>query len=134
MTGRIIEKIKKIEALIERAGTEGERVSAINAKNRLEKAKSKKELEYSLRTPDRWHKQLLVAICRKHGYKPFRYHRQKYTTVMVRISTEFLNNVLWKEYQEYSEMLTSLVNEITYDLISKIHKIEDEIVISGSIE
>ncbi len=42
----ILEKIKKVEALIERAGSDGERQSAILAKERLEKLKAKEEIEY----------------------------------------------------------------------------------------
>jgi methanogenic corrinoid protein MtbC1 len=131
----LYEKIKKVEALIERASSEGERLSAINAKLRLEKTMSQeKELEYRLSTPDNWHKKLLVALCRKHGLKPYRYYRQKYTTVMVRVTKDYLDNYLWEEYLEYSRILTSLVDDITFDLISKIYKVEDEVVIHGEIE
>lgn len=105
----LLEKIRKIEALIEGAKTGGEKNAAISAKNRIHKKliaeeKTQKK-EYSLYTQDSWHKKLLVAICRKYGVRPYRYKRQKYTTVMVNINEQFLEDVLWKEYLEYSAHL-----------------------------
>src|SRR5680860_1439111 len=127
----ILERIKKIEALIRGATTDGERNAAISAKERIIRKYPKIEIkkdavEYSLYTADMWHKKLLLAICRKYGVKPYRYHRQKYTTVMVTINKKFLEDVIWKEYLEFSEQLEELVEDITDDLISKIHKYEQE--------
>jgi len=135
----LLEKIKKIESLIEGASTAGEKIAAISAKERilikhpnLEIHKDAKE--YSLRTTGEWSKKLLLAICRKYGVKPYRYKRQKYTTVMVNINEQFLNEILWQEYMEYSNHLNKLINEITDDLISKIHKHEDEDIIHGNLK
>ncbi|MCO6492014.1 MAG: hypothetical protein J5I98_26595 [Phaeodactylibacter sp.] len=135
----LLERIKKIESLILGAKTEGEKQAAISAKERILKKYPELEIhknpkEYALYTQDNWHKKLLLAICRKYGVKPYRYYRQKYTTVMVRINEDFLNKVLWKEYLEYSELLGKLVEEITDDLISKIHKHEEEDIIQGNLE
>lgn len=135
----LLERIKKIESLILGAKTEGEKQAAISAKERILKKYPELEIhknpkEYALYTQDNWHKKLLLAICRKYGVKPYRYYRQKYTTVMVRINEDFLNKVLWKEYLEYSELLGQLVEEITDDLISKIHKHEEEDIIQGNLK
>lgn len=131
----LIDKIQKIEALIEGAKTIGEKNVAILAKNRItRKLHEKKKIqtkEYTLYTQDNWHKKLLLAICRKHRINPYRYKRQKYTTVMVKANEDFLNNVLWKEYLEYSE---HLVEEITDNIISKIHQEEDEEIIHGRLK
>ena len=129
----ILEKIRKVEALIERAGSEGERQSAIFAKERLEKSQARAEKEYSISTQDLWHKKLFVAICHKYNLKPDRYYRQKHTTVMVRISKRFLDKTVWPEYLKYAKILEELVDEITTEVILKIHKDEAEIVISGEI-
>jgi uncharacterized protein YfdQ (DUF2303 family) len=83
--------------------------------------------------PSNWHKKLLIAICRKYEVKPYRYYRQKYTTVMVRVDEAFMNQVLWKEFQQYSRLMEELVSEITDDLISKIHQHEDEDLIQGEL-
>ncbi|MFT4663519.1 MAG: hypothetical protein ACI8YQ_003174 [Polaribacter sp.] len=53
---------------------------------------------------------------------------------MVNINVGFLKNVLWKEYEEYSKVLNKLVEEITDDLIGKIHKHEDEDLIHGNLK
>jgi len=130
----IVERMNKIEALIERAGTEGERQSAILAKERLLKHKSEEEIEYTIHTNDMWHKKLFNAVCHKHNLEPYRYYRQKYTTVMVRINKTYLDETLWPEYLKFSELLQELVDDITLEVISKIHKNEDELVIQGEIE
>lgn len=135
----LLDRIRKIEALISGASTDGEKNAAVTAKERILKKYPELEIhrnpvEYRLSTNSEWNKKLLLAICRKYGVKPYRYHRQKYTTVMVNINEDFLTKVLWKEYQEYSELLNGLVEEITNDLISKIHTHEDETVINENLE
>ncbi len=134
----LLAKIKKIEALIEGAKTEGEKNAAISAKKRLDKRRLEEleleKKEYALYTQDNWHKKLLLAICRKYGVRPYRYSRQKYTTVMVNINEKFLNDVLWKEYTEYARHLEVLVEEITDNLIRKIHKDEEEDILHGKLK
>ncbi len=130
----ILEKIRKVEALIERAGTEGERKSAISAKERLEKSVHHEELEYTIHLRDMWHKKLFLALCHKYGLSPYRYYRQKYTTAMVKVSKTLLDDIVWPEYLKFSKVLEELVDEITAEVISKIHKDESEIVINGEIE
>lgn len=134
----LIDKIRKIEALIEGAKSTGEKNAALLAKDRITKRlQEEKEIqtsEYALYTPGTWHKKLLLAICRKYGISPYRYKRQKYTTVMVKANEKFVNNVLWKEYLEYSAHLEKLVGEITDNIISKIHKEEDEEIVHGRLK
>jgi len=135
----ILEKIKKIEALISGATSTGEYNAAQNAKKRLLERYPEVEIyknakEYSLRTGDMWQKKLLLAICAKYGVNTYRYSRQKYTTTMVRINEKFLNEVIWKEFLEYSEKLSELLNEITSDLISKIHAPTEETIIVGELQ
>ncbi|MBK9449883.1 MAG: hypothetical protein IPN95_10880 [Bacteroidetes bacterium] len=135
---QLLEKIKKIEALIAGAQTDGEKNAAISAKERILRNNpslqiQSKPKEFSLSMPSNWHKKLLIAICRKYEVKPYRYYRQKYTTVMVRVDEAFMNQVLWKEFQQYSRLMEELVSEITDDLISKIHQHEDEDLIQGEL-
>lgn len=71
---------------------------------------------------------------RKHGFKTYRYYRQKYTTARLRISKAMMDEILWPDYLRYSKMLSGLVEEIMSNLINKIHNIEDdEVVIAGEI-
>lgn len=135
----LLDRIKKIEALIANAGTAGEKSAAESAKDRILKKYPELKIhenpvEYRLATNSQWDKKLLIAICRKYGVKPYRYSRQKYTTVMVNVNKKFLDEILWKEFLEYSDLLNILVSEITDDLISKIHKHEDEDIIHGNLK
>ncbi len=134
----LIEKIRKIEDLIQGASTAGEKHAAVLAKERINKRLGRKEknkiIEYTLYTQDSWHKKLLLAICRKYKVEPYRYNRQKYTTVMVKVEENFLQNVLWKEYLEYSKYLEILVEDVTDNLIEKIYKHKEENIIKGELK
>ena len=90
MTGdeQLREKLAKVEALFRQAGSPGERAAAGAAAERLggrladadRDGGPENELQFSL--PDLWLVRLFVAVCRKHGLRPFRYTRQRRTTVM----------------------------------------------------
>ncbi len=139
MNDDILEKIRKIEALINGATTEGEKEAAQAAKERVMHHYShldphRHPVEFSLKTSGKWHRQLLLALCNKHGLKPYRYHRQKYTTVMVRVNAEYMDKVLWMEYLKFSNMLSDLFDGIADNLINQIHGDQSETEISGSLE
>ncbi len=130
----ILEKIKKIEALIDGARSEGERQAAFLARERLIRKQDNEEIEYHISTPDLWRKKLFMALCRKYGLSPYRFYRQKYTTVMVKVNKHFLDTVLWKEYLEFSDRMKLLIDDIAEEIISKIHQDEEEVVIAGDLE
>lgn len=132
------DKIKKIEALIAGAKSDGEREAAALAKNRiLDRFKAEgaiKPVEYNVPLGNLWKKKLFVALCNKHELRTYRYKRQKHTTAMVRGDPSLVKNILWPEYLKYSALLEELVGEIIDDLISQIHDVkEDEIVIVGEL-
>ena len=131
----IADKIRKIEALIAGTKSEGERQAAEFAKLRLQQKTLAQPIEYTVRLHSRWEKRLFVAICSKHGIRTYRYARQKYTTAMVRVAKPFMDSVLWPEYNKYASILLQLTEEISTDLICKIHwvKEEDETVIAGEL-
>lgn len=131
----IADKIRKIEALIAGAKSDGERQAAEFAKQRLQEKITAQPLEYTVRLHSSWKKKLFVAICSKHGLGTYRYMRQKYTTAMVRVSKPFMDLVLWPEYNKYAGILDRLTEEILTDLISQIHlvKEEDETIIAGEL-
>lgn len=134
----LIEKIQKIEALIDGAKTDGERQAATLAKQRvLEKIareSASQPREYTITTRSRWNKKLLVALCAKHQLRTYRYSKQRYTTVVVRVNKPYMEDVLWPEFQKYSKILEDLTDEIMEDLISKIHRTEEEeVIMSGEL-
>lgn len=86
--GDIREKLAKLEALFARGATAGERAAAGAARDRLQaklasSPASAPETELQYTFPDIWSVRIFVALCRKHGVKPYRYPRQRRTTVMV---------------------------------------------------
>jgi hypothetical protein len=125
----IADKIRKIEALIAGAKSDGERQAAKFAKARLQKKVVAKPVEFAVRLRSLWEKKLFTAICNKHGLRTYRFKGQKHTTAMVRLSKSFMDEVLWPEYKKYAKILDKLTNEILSDLISQIHSVEEETVI-----
>lgn len=116
------EKLRKIAALFEGATTEGEREAASAALNRVREAlsaaeKVEKSVEYSFRLADRWNRRLFLALCRRYGLRPYRYPRQRYSTVVVRVPKSFVNQTLWPEYLEISRALDEYLNEATERII-----------------
>lgn len=116
------EKLRKITALFEGATTPGERDAAAAAIQRLKKALGEQprpepliELQFTL--PDRWQRRLFTALCRRYGLEPFRYKRQRYTTVMLRGPKSFIERTLWPEYQELKGALDDYLNEATERII-----------------
>lgn len=106
------DKITETAALITKPSAATYTVSEI-----LQNAK-----EFNLQADGYQNLKLLMALCSKYGIKPYRYPRQKVTTVTVKINKGFLDRVLWKEYLDYSVLLDRLFDEITADLYKKISK------------
>ncbi len=73
------EKLRKIEALFASAATDGEKVAAGAAADRIrqrlgrapEAGEQPAETRFSI--PDAWSRQLFAALCRRHNLRPFRY-------------------------------------------------------------
>jgi len=129
----LLEKIRKIEALIAETQYEGERQAALMAKRRLQEKIGDEPREYTIRLQNSWSKRLFVAICGKHGLSTYRYARQKYTTAMVRVRKSFMDSVLWPEFCKYDEIFQKFAGDIMKDLVSKIYRVEEEDVIKEEL-
>jgi metal-dependent HD superfamily phosphatase/phosphodiesterase len=129
----LLEKLAKIQAVVESASLEGERQAAILAMERLLKRQEQLPMEFRITLPSIWQKKLFVALCHKYKLKTYRYHRQKHTTTMVRISRALMDEILWPEYKKYSSMLQDLVQEVLDSVIAKVGNTEEETVISGEV-
>ena len=117
-------KLRKIEALFEGAGTIGERDAAEAALGRVKEklaqaVKTDPSLEYTFTFGDRWTKQLFMASCRRYALRPYRYARQRYTTVMVRVPKSFVDDVLWPQYEALSKELGEYLDQATEKIISE---------------
>lgn len=119
---RLREKLRKIEALYAGATTDGEKSAAGAAADRIRRqletaSKQEKAEEFKFSIPDRWSRQLFIALCRRYGVRPFRYARMHRQTVMVRAPASFVQLTLWPEFEELSYALTMHLNEITRKII-----------------
>jgi hypothetical protein len=93
------EKLRKIEALFAGAATEGEKVAAGAAAERIrdrlgQAAGKEKEIEAKFSISDPWSRQLFVALCRRYGLRPFRYRRMHRQTIIIRTPKSFVEQVL----------------------------------------
>jgi hypothetical protein len=116
------ERLRKIAALFEGATTAGERSAAAAAMERIRAAlggKTPREepREFQFTLPDRWQRRLFSALCRRYGVEPYRYKRQRYTTVMVRVPRSFVDQTLWPEYRELRAALDEYLNQATERII-----------------
>lgn len=116
------EKLRKIEALFEDAGTAGEKAAAGAAAGRIRTrlgtaASGEQPAEIKFSVPDNWSRQLFIALCRRYGLSPFRYRRMHKQTVIIKAPRSFVEQVLWPEFQELSSALTAYLGEITDRLI-----------------
>lgn len=111
------DRLAKLEALFRRAGTIGEKQAAGAAIERLKRKAQDHPVELKLSLGDIWAVRLFIAICRKHGVEPYRYARQRRTTVMVRVSETFFDQAIYPEFCELQAELVSYFQETTDHLI-----------------
>ena len=116
------EKLRKIEALFACAATDGERLAAGAAADRIRErldqaASTEEEIEVKFSIPDIWSRQLFVALCRRYGLRPFRYPRMHRQSIIIRAPKSFIDQVLWPEFEELSAALTAYLSEITEKVI-----------------
>ena len=116
------EKLRKIEALFAGAGSAGERLAAGAALERVraklaEQKRQDPAVEMQFSLPDPWSRQLFMALCRRYGLEPYRYRRQRRTTVMVRSPRGFVEQVLWREFSELNGELQAYLHEVTLKVI-----------------
>lgn len=134
------ERLRKIAALFEGAMTAGERAAAAAALQRVKQSldtlhpppapgfsafsgfsggytytEPLVEMQFSL--ADRWQRRLLTALCRRYGLAPFRYRRQRHTTLMLRVQRSFLDRILWPEYIELRDALDEYLAAATDRII-----------------
>ena len=122
---RLIKRLRLIEALHAGAATEGERMAAEMARQRiLDRLKLREKedppIEYRFSMGDMWSRKVFVALLRRYGIKPYRYKGQRHTTVMARLSKRFVDETLWPEFQEFSEVLRSYLSDVTDRVVSQV--------------
>ena len=69
--------------------------------------------ELKFHHPDIWSRRLFVALLRRYGIEPYRYKRQRRTTVMARVPPDFFRETLWPEFRELQFLLLDWLGEVT---------------------
>lgn len=121
---RLIEKLRKIEALFARTDVAGERSAAESAAERIrgrlrQLEKAEKAIEFRFSFPDDWSRSLFIALLRRYGVEPFRYRGQRRTTLMARVTKTFVNEVLWPEFRELNATLREHLDSVTRRVIHR---------------
>jgi len=116
------DRLRKIEALFAGAATAGERNAAAAALDRVrarldEMGRRDPAIEMQFSMTDQWSRRLFLALARRYGLQPYRYRRQRLTTVMIRVPRGFVDQVLWPEFQELNRALVHYLNEVTMRVI-----------------
>jgi tRNA nucleotidyltransferase (CCA-adding enzyme) len=137
----LIEKLLKIEALFAGAATEGERASAGLARQRILRRLSElipedPPVEYKFTFRDMWSHKVFLALLRRYGLKPYRYHAQRYTTVMVQVPKRFVDETLWPEFQKINSELKAYLQEVTDRVVKQVlhEDASDAVVVERPME
>ncbi len=134
---RLIEKLRALEALYARPGTTAEGQAAANVRERIlerlaEVSTEEQPVEYRFSMPDMWSRRVFVALLRRYGIRPYRYRRQRYTTVMARVSRRFVDETLWPQYEAFSDSLGEYLAEVTDRVVSQV--IHDDLTEAAVVE
>lgn len=121
---KLFDVLEKIEALHAGATTPGERNAAASARDRImerlrqfERDDESTEQKFTL--VNQWSVRLFIALAKRYDLQPFRYYRQRYTTVMLKCPRKFVDEVLWPEFMALDETLMKSLNEVTDQLIAE---------------
>jgi hypothetical protein len=122
---RLLEKLRAVEALHARPGSAGEREAAGAARERIlgrlsELAASDPAVEHQFSMPDLYARSVFVALLRRYGIRPYRYKRQRYTTVMAKMPRRFLEETLWPEFEALSQMLHEHLSEVAVRMVGEV--------------
>jgi len=121
---QLIDTLLKVEALHAGATTPGERDAAEAAIERIKKkleqfVEADPPQEIKCTFSNHWSKQLFCALAKRYDLHPYRYYRQRHTTVMIRVPRRFLDEVLWPQFVELDDVLEKYLDDITAKVISE---------------
>lgn len=121
---KLFETLRKIEALYAGAATPGERDAAASARERIRArltstAAQERSEEYRFSMDNPWSRKIFVALLRRYGIEPYRYSRQRRTTVMARVPRSFVEQTLMPEFEAMNRALTAHLERITDEILSQ---------------
>lgn len=119
------DKLRKIEALFAGAKTPGEREAAGAAAERIRARlgeigarEAAVEMRFSIHDP--WSRKLFLALSRRYGIEPYRYPRMKRQSLVVKAPRSFVEGVLWPEFSQLNEALSSYLLSVTERVIGDV--------------
>ena len=125
---RLREKLRAIEALFAGATTDGERDAAGAARqrivDRIEREHAERIVVWRFTGLDTWQQRLLRALSARYGLRPFRYARERRTTVNVRAPEAFLRDVFTPEFERMSETLHAHLEGVAARVIAEVLETE----------
>ncbi|HYH97864.1 hypothetical protein [Hyalangium sp.] len=120
---RLKEKLRAIEALFAGATTEGEREAADRARQRiaarLVERQGERQLEWQF-SQDPWSYRLLVSLARRYGIEPYRYRRQRRSTLIIKTSERFMRETFLPEYNEMLRTLHEHLTAVTERVLAEV--------------
>lgn len=121
----LIEKLIKIEALYAGAATEGERISADRARQRIltrlqDLISEDPPVEFKFTFTDVWSRKIFLSLLRRYTLNPYRYSGQRYTTVMVQVPKSFVDETLWPEFEKIDAELKGYLEAITDRVVKSV--------------
>lgn len=122
---KLIERLKKVEALVEQGATDGERDAAENARDSiLERLalyrREDQTVEHKFCFNNHFSRRLFMAICTRYDIDTYRYKGQHYTTLQIRAPERFVDNTLWPLYEEYRSVLYEHLNAVTNHVVAQV--------------
>jgi len=120
---QLLDTLLKIEALHAGATTPGERDAAGAARDRIMERLRQFErddapIEQKFNLVNHWSMRLFCALAKRYDLQPYRYSRQRYSTVMLKCPEKFVNEVLWPEFVAIDAVLMKTLTEATDNLIA----------------
>lgn len=97
-------------------------------------------VEYKFSLNNRWSRQLFIALCRRYDLKPYRYYRQRNTTVMLKTPQVFIDTVLYPEFialdkelhKYFNNRIENIIREEIYNDVSDAEEITGRSLIEKS--
>jgi hypothetical protein len=122
---RLIDKLRAIEALFAGATTAGERAAADEARQRIlrrlaEVEREEPAVEHRFKLADDWSRRVFLALLRRYGIEPYRYPRQRRTTVMAKVPKRFVDETLWPEFEQLSATLRAHLQDVTDRIVAEV--------------
>src|SRR5688572_27737058 len=124
---KLVDHLRAIEAAFAGgpARPDGDRGSADQPREKIlarlvELQRRDPPVEFQMSSADIWSNRVLVALLRRYGLTPYRYPRQRATTVMVKVSPSFAKEILVPQYERLAGALHSYLSEVTQRVVAEV--------------